>query len=286
TDVITLNTVINGFCKMGRVDEALKVLDDMLLGKFCAPDVVTFTTLISGLLDAEKVDEAFDLFNKVMPENGLKPGVVTYNVLIRCLYKLKRPNDAFGIFNNMAGDGITPDSTTYTVMVEGLCECDQIEEAKSFWQSVIWPSGIHDNFVYAAILKGLCGSGKFNEACLKREAYQIVREMNRNGVIPDCVTWRVLHKLQSNVRKHTSSEHLTLSTVDEGDDMDDKASQDRRKWISACTSSGGIELKESKFEINFVKDYEDTRSDVTVLNENMHCGFYKECAVHVSTTSF
>jgi pentatricopeptide repeat protein len=171
----------------------------------------------------------------------------------------------------MAGDGITPDSTTYTVMVEGLCECDLIEEAKNFWQSVIWPSGIHDNFVYAAILKGLCGSGKFNEAChflyelvdfgvfpniysynilincacnlgLKREAYQIVREMNRNGVTPDCVTWRVLHKLQSNVRKHTPSEDLTLSTVDEGDDMDDKASQDRRKCISACTSSGGKPL--------------------------------------------
>jgi hypothetical protein len=35
----------------------------------------------------------------------------------------------------------------------------------------------------------------------------------------------------------------------------------------------GIELKESKFEINFVKDYEVTRSDVTLLNENMHCGF-------------
>ncbi|AES79623.1 PPR containing plant-like protein [Medicago truncatula] len=282
TDVITLNTVINGFCKMGRFDEALKVLNDMLLGKFCAPDVVTFTTLISGLLDAEKVDEALDLFNRVMPENGLKPGVVTYNVLIRCLYKLKRPNDAFEVFNNMAGDGITPDSTTYTVIVEGLCECDQIEEAKSFWQSVIWPSGIHDNFVYAAILKGLCSSGKFNEAChflyelvdsgispniysynilincacnlgLKREVYQIVREMNKNGVAPDCVTWRILHKLQSKVTKHTPFEDPTLST--EGVDMDNKASQNRRKWNYVCTSS------------------EATNSSVVALNWTCICNY-------------
>ncbi|CAL5192386.1 unnamed protein product [Lathyrus oleraceus] len=234
TDVITLNTVINGFCKTGRVGEALKVLDDMLMGKFCAPDVVTFTTLISGLLDAEKVDEALDLFKRGMPGNGLKPGVVTYNVLIRGLYKLQRPSDAFGVFNNMVSDGISPDSTTYTVIVEGLCQCDQIEEAKSFWQSVIWPSGIHDNFVYTAILKGLCGSGMFVEAChflyelvdsgvspniysynilinracnlgFRREAYQIVREMNKNGVTPDCVTWRILHKLQSKARKPTSN---------------------------------------------------------------------------------
>jgi len=34
------------------------------------------------------------------------------------------------------------------------------------------------------------------------------------------------------------------------------------------------ELKESKFEINFVKNYEATRRDVTLCwNQNMHCGF-------------
>ena len=91
TGVISLNTVINGFCKMGRVDEASKVLHDMLMGKFAAPDVVTFTTLIYGMLDAASINEAHDLFHKLMPENGIKPSVVTYNALLRGLFKLKRP---------------------------------------------------------------------------------------------------------------------------------------------------------------------------------------------------
>ncbi|KAK7374003.1 hypothetical protein VNO80_07426 [Phaseolus coccineus] len=241
-DVITLNTVINGFCKMGSVDEASKVLHDMLLGKFAAPDVVTFTTLIYGMLDAARINEALDLFHKLMPENGIKPSVVTYNALLRGLFKLKRPNDALMVLDDMVNDGITADITTYTVVVESLCESDQVEEAKRFWHNVIWPSGVHDNFVYAAILKGFCRSGNFNEAChflyelvdsgvppnifsynnilincacnlgLKSEAYQIVREMKRNGLTPDSVTWRILDKLNGKGGKDIHSEDPTMST--------------------------------------------------------------------------
>ncbi|QHO52997.1 Pentatricopeptide repeat-containing protein [Arachis hypogaea] len=215
-DVITLNTVINGFCKVGRIDEALTVLQDMLSGKFSAPNVVTFTTIISGLLDTARVDEAVELLHKVMPENGVRPSVATYNAFLRGLFKLKRLNDALRAFNNMASNGITADSTTYTVVVDGLCESNQIDEAKNFWHNVIWPSGIHDNFVYAAILKGFCRTNNFNEAChfcLKREAYHIVREIKRNKLTPDCVTWRILDKLHGKVRTHNHFEDQNLSAL-------------------------------------------------------------------------
>ncbi|KAG7021649.1 Pentatricopeptide repeat-containing protein, partial [Cucurbita argyrosperma subsp. argyrosperma] len=41
-DVITLHTVMKGFCKVETIGEALKVLNDMMIGKFCVPDEVTF----------------------------------------------------------------------------------------------------------------------------------------------------------------------------------------------------------------------------------------------------
>ncbi|RVW52095.1 Pentatricopeptide repeat-containing protein [Vitis vinifera] len=204
-DVITLNTVINGFCKMGRVEEALKVLDDMVMGKFCAPDSVTYTTIICGLLNLGRTAEALDVLRRVMPEKGFKPGVVTFNAVLHGLFKLQQANVATEVFNSN-------------------------DEAKRFWDDVIWPSKVHDNFVYAAILKGLCRSGKLNEACdflyelvdcgvtlnvvnynilidhacklgSKREAYTIVQEMKKNGLTPDAVTWRILHKLHGNVGK-------------------------------------------------------------------------------------
>ncbi|KAM3268797.1 hypothetical protein P3S67_030761 [Capsicum chacoense] len=119
---------------------------------------------------------------------------------------------------------------TYTIIIDGLFESDKVDEAKRFWNDVVWPSGVHDSYLYAAILKGLCRSGKLHDACdflyelvdcgvtlcvvnynivingactlgWKREAYQILGEMRKNGLEPDSVTWRILDKLHGNVEK-------------------------------------------------------------------------------------
>ncbi|KAM7267743.1 hypothetical protein ACFE04_009909 [Oxalis oulophora] len=238
-DVITMNTVINGLCKFERIEEAIKILDDMIIGKFCSPDVVTFTTIISGLLSSGRFEDALVLFFDVMPQKGVRPGVVTHNAVLRGLFKLKQSDKAMTIFNRMIVESVTADKATYAIVIDGLCECERVEEAKSFWNDVIWPSKIHDNYVYAAIIKGLCLLGKFNEAChflyelvdsgvtpnnvcynivinsactlgMKKEAYQIVKEMRNNGLAPDTVTWRILDKLHKNVTVQLSDDDSNL----------------------------------------------------------------------------
>ena len=87
--VITLNAVINGFWKMGRIGEALKVLNDMIIGKFCTLNVVTFTTIILGLLKYGIIQEAFEFLYRVMAERGVRFGVVTYNAVLHGLFKLQ-----------------------------------------------------------------------------------------------------------------------------------------------------------------------------------------------------
>ncbi|XP_057803115.1 pentatricopeptide repeat-containing protein At3g18020 [Salvia miltiorrhiza] len=223
-DIISLNTVIKGFCEVGRVEEALQVLNDMITGKFCGPNGVTFTTIMQGLLNAGKAEEALKFLIHVMPEKGLPPGVVTYNAALRGLVKLGRGREVMQVLGHMVCGGVAADCVTHTIIIEGLCELCWIDEAIKFWSKVVWPCGVHDNFVYAALLKGLCGAGRFSEAChllyeladcgvavnnvnynividcgcklgLKKEAYQIVGEMRKNGMRPDPVTWRILDKL-------------------------------------------------------------------------------------------
>uniref|UniRef100_A0A7N0T5V3 Pentatricopeptide repeat-containing protein n=1 Tax=Kalanchoe fedtschenkoi TaxID=63787 RepID=A0A7N0T5V3_KALFE len=240
-DLLTLNTVVNGLCKNGRVEDALKVLEDMISGKFCAPDNVTFSSIICGLLIVGRSNEALDLLLCRMPERGLHPTVATYNGLLCGLLKLHLANDAMEIFRTMQTKNVTADSTTHAIIIQGLCDMNLVEEAKRFWDEVVWPSATHDHFVYSAILKGLCRSGKFNDACdflyelvdcgvipnnvnynividgacksgLKRDAYQILGEMRRNGLNPDACTWRILDKL------HRSSEKkLPIFVVETSD---------------------------------------------------------------------
>ena len=73
---------------MGRIEEALKVLNDMIIGKFCTLNVATFTTIIPGLLKDGIIQEAFEFLYHVMLGRGIRPGVVTYNAILHGLFKL------------------------------------------------------------------------------------------------------------------------------------------------------------------------------------------------------
>ncbi|OEL20209.1 Pentatricopeptide repeat-containing protein [Dichanthelium oligosanthes] len=223
-DVITMNTVIHGFCKSGRAQEARRILDDMLNGKFCAPDVVTFTTLISGYLDAGDHAEALNVLHTLMPRRRCSPTVITYNCVLKGLFGLGQVDTAMQMLEEMNASNVASDSVTHTVVIKGLCDVGQLEKAKEFWDNVIWPSGIHDGYVYSAIFRGLCKQSKLEQACdflyelvdcgvapgvvcyniligaackqgSKKLAYQLVKEMKRNGLAPDAVTWRILGKL-------------------------------------------------------------------------------------------
>ncbi|KAJ1701737.1 hypothetical protein LUZ63_001516 [Rhynchospora breviuscula] len=225
-DIITLNTIIHGFCKVGKVNEARKIMDDMINGTFslCVPDVVTFTMIICGLLDAGQCDEALDLLRSMVPKHSCPPNTVTYNATIKGLFGLKKVEKALEVFDEMLRKRIPCDSLTYTYIIKGLFEADRIEKAKRFWDDVIWPSKRHDEFVYSAFLRGFCQAEKFDQACdflyklvdkgvnpgvvnynilidyackkgLKRNAYFILNQMKTNGLEPDAVTWRTLNQL-------------------------------------------------------------------------------------------
>uniref|UniRef100_J3LCB8 Pentacotripeptide-repeat region of PRORP domain-containing protein n=2 Tax=Oryza brachyantha TaxID=4533 RepID=J3LCB8_ORYBR len=223
-DLITMNTVIHGFCKVGRAQEARKIFDDMQNGKFCAPDVVTFTTLISGYLGVGEFAEALHVLQALMPKWQCFPNVVTYNCVLKGLLALGQVDRAIQVFEEMKSSSVVPDSVTHAVVIKGLCDAGELEKAKSFWDNVIWPSGMHDDYVYTAIFRGLSKLGKLEQACdflyelvdcgvepsvvcynilvdaackqgLKKLAYQLVKEMRRNDLSPDAVTWRIIDRL-------------------------------------------------------------------------------------------
>ena len=74
---------------MGRIWEALKVLNDIIIGKLCTLNAVTFTTIILGLLKYGIIQEAFEFLYHVMAERGVRFGVVTYNAVLHGLFKLQ-----------------------------------------------------------------------------------------------------------------------------------------------------------------------------------------------------
>nr|POE64064.1 pentatricopeptide repeat-containing protein [Quercus suber] len=82
-DVITLNDVVNGLCKVGKLNKAGDVIEDMKAWGF-STNVVTYNTLIDGYCKMGRVGKMYkaESILKDMVANHVYPNEVTYNILI------------------------------------------------------------------------------------------------------------------------------------------------------------------------------------------------------------
>ncbi|GKV39674.1 hypothetical protein SLEP1_g47411 [Rubroshorea leprosula] len=58
---VSYNTLINGYCKVGEFDQAVKLNERMKMGNV-EPNLVTFNTLLSGLRRSRRMVEAKKFF--------------------------------------------------------------------------------------------------------------------------------------------------------------------------------------------------------------------------------
>ncbi|KAG5034956.1 hypothetical protein JHK87_009866 [Glycine soja] len=105
SDVYTYTTMIRGFCKVGKVENACKVFDRLVESQSCKPDVVSFTTLIDGYSKRGGFREALECL-KEMVKRGCLLNVVTYNALIECLCLSSEVDEARKMMSRMCLNGL------------------------------------------------------------------------------------------------------------------------------------------------------------------------------------
>ncbi|GFZ13927.1 pentatricopeptide (PPR) domain protein 40 [Actinidia rufa] len=96
-DRYTYNTLIHGVCKVGVVDEALRLVRQME-GLGYLPNVITYTMLVDGFCNAKKVDEAFKVFEK-MKERNVHPNDATFRSLVNGVFRCVLPCKAFELLS-------------------------------------------------------------------------------------------------------------------------------------------------------------------------------------------
>ncbi|CAI9266718.1 unnamed protein product [Lactuca saligna] len=113
-DIVTFSILVHYWFKQG-----------------CVPNAFTYTTLINGYCLVGKVDEAREIF-EVMIQEGYAPCVVSYSILIEGYYKSKKKEKiekACDLFSEMYGNGIVPNVVTCTSLINGLCHVGRPKEA-------------------------------------------------------------------------------------------------------------------------------------------------------------
>ncbi|MCD7460062.1 hypothetical protein HAX54_042762 [Datura stramonium] len=118
-DVFTINTIINGFCKQGRMKFAIDSFVEMQRSGL-QPDIVTYNILINGFCKAFDVVNA-DNFMTRMYASGWEPDITTYNIRLHGFCSIRRINRAVMMLDELVSAGVVPNTVTYNTMMNSAC---------------------------------------------------------------------------------------------------------------------------------------------------------------------
>ncbi|KAK9937964.1 hypothetical protein M0R45_014727 [Rubus argutus] len=177
-DIITYNSLMDGYCLRGEMDEAKKVFD-LMASKGSMVNTRSYNILINGYL--RRIQEAENLFCK-MKGCGQLPNVRTYAGEIQ---------SARDLLCGLSSKGLQPDVRTYNVMISGLCNEGLVSEAEKVLREMEEKGCFPNGFTYNIIIRGFITNNETSRAM------GFIEEMVERGFSADASTAELVVDLLS-----------------------------------------------------------------------------------------
>ncbi|CAE6254776.1 unnamed protein product [Arabidopsis arenosa] len=222
-DEIAYMIMINAYARNGRIDEANELVEEVVK-HFVRPSSFTYTVLISGFVKMGMMEKGCQYLDKML-EDGLSPNAVLYTSLIGHFLKKGDFKFSFTLFGLMGENGIKHDHIAYITLLSGLWRAMARKKkrqvivepgkekllqrllqtkpivsissslcnygSKSFAMEVIGKvkkSIIPNLYLHNTIITGYCAAGRLDEA------YNHLESMQKEGIVPNQVTYTILMK--------------------------------------------------------------------------------------------
>ncbi|CAO2833260.1 unnamed protein product [Amaranthus hypochondriacus] len=183
-DACSLNILIKGLCKCGRLEDAFQVLDEFPEQK-CKPNKQTFSTIMHCMCEKGMVDDAFGLIER-MEKEGISPDAVTFNILISGLQKQGRIQESMELLSRMRIMGCDPNKGSYQEVLYGLLKSKKYVDAKKFVHLMRAKALIPSFLSYKLLVLGLC------EENLLEDVNWVLNSMVSVGFVPPIGVWRTV----------------------------------------------------------------------------------------------
>ncbi|KAH1119322.1 hypothetical protein GYH30_047922 [Glycine max] len=191
--VVTYGTLVEGYCRMRRVEKALEMVGDMTK-EGIAPNAIVYNPIIDALAEAGRFKEALGMLERFhVLEIG--PTDSTYNSLVKGFCKAGDLVGASKILKMMISRGFLPSATTYNYFFRYFSRCRKIEEGMNLYTKLIQSGYTPDRLTYHLLVKMLCEEEKLDLAV------QVSKEMRHNGYDMDLATSTMLVHLLCKVRR-------------------------------------------------------------------------------------
>ncbi|XP_062220887.1 pentatricopeptide repeat-containing protein At5g66520-like [Phragmites australis] len=179
TDVCSWTSLLTGYAKAGRVDEARALFDAMP-----RRNDVSWSAMLSAYVDAGSFTDAVQLFEDML-RSGVRPNRAAVVGVLAACGALGALEQGRWVHASVAGGrgrgGHDMDGVVATALVDMYAKCGNLDTARQVF--VAATAEQRDVFAYTAMISGLSDHGR----C--REAIDLLGQMQAEGVRPNEVTF-------------------------------------------------------------------------------------------------
>ncbi|CAA6675344.1 unnamed protein product [Spirodela intermedia] len=127
-NLITFNTLLDGFYSHGRFSDAEKIWE-LMAQKKCQPDVKSFNAKLRGLVLGSRTTEAAEIVERLRAWGCGRTLYLQFSDQGHC--EAGNLDDARKVFENLTKNGCRPNRETFETMVPRLCQAGELDLALS-----------------------------------------------------------------------------------------------------------------------------------------------------------
>merc|ERR1740138_18454 len=174
-DVITYSTLVKGYCQSGDIDRGYQVLKEMVDNGVHEPDEILYNSLLDGCAKQHRVDDALKLLED-MHTHHVRPSNFTLSILVKLLGRSRRLNQAFSMVEETCKRfDLQANIHVYTCLIFACFQNRQMPRALQLHDSMIREAGVEpDERTYAVLARGCLQGGSLDKAAnVVRAAYRL-----------------------------------------------------------------------------------------------------------------
>jgi pentatricopeptide repeat protein len=164
-DIITYSTIVKGYCMSGDVDKAFQVLQEMKRDAKHSPDEILYNSLLDGCAKQHRLDDALRLLDDMSDMNVI-PSNYTLSILVKLLGRARRLNQAFTMVETICKEhGFRPNIQVYTCLIQACIQNRQLGRAIALHDEILNEGGCApDQKTYSVIVRGCVQAGALEKA--------------------------------------------------------------------------------------------------------------------------
>ncbi|KAK1318262.1 Pentatricopeptide repeat-containing protein [Acorus calamus] len=204
----TFSVLVSGWCKAGRLSDAMGFLEEMGQMGF-KPPVRGRDLLIDGLIGAGCLESARELVRR-MTKEGVLPDVSTLNSLLNAVCDAGEVEFCIGFLQDVERMGFCADLDTYRVMVPAASRCGRVDEAFRLLNKSMEEGHRPFPSLYAPLVKALCKAGRYGDA------FGLFADMKERGHPPNRPVYTMLLKMCGRGGKYVEAAEYLMEMIESG----------------------------------------------------------------------